>query len=373
MKEANFTEETPSEPAEKLCPDISSETEEELHSEVPAKPTEESCSDVSPEAAQQLDSEIPSETEEELSPEVHNEEYSSDPAPEEEHPLDIIVESVLFAAGKPMTPEQIAALFPKEAAPAITEIKQALNQIEECYADRGIQLQKTASGYRFQVRQQMITWVRHLWEDKPPRYTRALLETLALIAYRQPITRGEIEEIRGVAVSSNIIRTLQEREWVRMVGHGDVPGRPAMYATTRQFLDYFNLTSLNELPPLGEIKSLDAMAENFEKTLQSDEGKEESAESNLELPLSDTNAEDQTKKEGTKQSDPEGQKSNYLLLDREKVKALQEEKEQKDQQVFSSVDDLLSSVKTDFTDYDEAKAEANSANEGDKAEQTVKE
>ena len=119
---------------------------------------------------------------------------------------------------------------------------------------------QVATGYRFQVRQNLSTWVGRLWQERPPRYSRALLETLSLIAYRQPITRGEIEEIRGVAVSTNIIKTLQERDWVRIVGHRDVPGRPAMYATTRQFLDYFNLKSLEELPPLAEIKDLENLS-----------------------------------------------------------------------------------------------------------------
>ena len=119
---------------------------------------------------------------------------------------------------------------------------------------------QVAGGYRFQVRQSLSTWVGRLWQERPPRYSRALLETLSLIAYRQPITRGDIEEIRGVAVSTNIIKTLQERDWVRVVGHRDVPGRPAMYATTRQFLDYFNLKSLEDLPPLAEIKDLDNLS-----------------------------------------------------------------------------------------------------------------
>jgi segregation and condensation protein B len=130
--------------------------------------------------------------------------------------------------------------------------------------DRGFELKQVASGYRFQVKQDLSEWVAKLWEDRPPRYTRALLETLALIAYRQPITRGDIEEIRGVGVSANIIRTLLDREWIRVVGHRDVPGRPAMFATTKQFLDYFNLRSLQELPPLSEIKELAQTDQEFD-------------------------------------------------------------------------------------------------------------
>jgi segregation and condensation protein B len=131
-----------------------------------------------------------------------------------------------------------------------------MDSIAEDCADRGFELKEVASGFRFQVKQELSEWIAKLWEERPPRYTRALLETLALIAYRQPITRGDIEEIRGVGVSSNIVRTLLDREWIRVVGHRDVPGRPAMFATTKQFLDYFNLKSLQDLPPLSEIKDL---------------------------------------------------------------------------------------------------------------------
>lgn len=135
---------------------------------------------------------------------------------------------------------------------------------------RGFELRKVASGYRLQVREEFAPWVSRLFEEKPQRYSRALLETLALIAYRQPITRGEIEDVRGVTVSSNIIRTLLEREWVRVVGHRDVPGRPAMYATTRQFLDYFNLSGLGQLPPLSEIRDLDEIGREMEKNIQAE-------------------------------------------------------------------------------------------------------
>jgi len=134
---------------------------------------------------------------------------------------------------------------------------------EDC-GDRGFELKEVASGYRFQVKQDLSEWVAKLWEEKPPRYTRALLETLSLIAYRQPITRGDIEEIRGVSVSPNIIRTLIDRDWIRVVGHRDVPGRPAMFATTKQFLDYFNLKSLQELPPLSEVKELEQPEEEID-------------------------------------------------------------------------------------------------------------
>lgn len=170
-----------------------------------------------------------------------------------------IIEGALLAAGKPLTVPQIAALFEEHERPENSAIREALQQVAERCDDRGFELQEVASGFRFQVRQSLSTWVARLWHERPQKYSRALLETLALIAYRQPITRGEIEEIRGVAVSSNIIKTLHEREWVRVVGHRDVPGRPAMYATTRQFLDYFNLKTLDQLPALADIRDLETL------------------------------------------------------------------------------------------------------------------
>jgi segregation and condensation protein B len=170
-----------------------------------------------------------------------------------------IVESALLAAGRPMSIEQLLNLFPENEAPERQVVRDALAALEADYAERGIQLREVASGWRIQVREEMSAWLSRLWQDRPARYSRALLETLALIAYRQPITRGEIEDIRGVSVSSNIMRTLMERGWVRIVGHRDVPGRPGMYATTREFLDYFGLKRLEDLPPLAEIRDLDSI------------------------------------------------------------------------------------------------------------------
>ena len=169
----------------------------------------------------------------------------------------MIVEGLLLAAGRPLTLDNIALVFNEKERPDSKELKAVMHVISEECNDRGFELKEVASGYRFQVKQELSGWIAKLWEEKSPRYTRALLETLALIVYRQPITRGDIEEIRGVGVSPNIIRTLLDREWVRVVGHRDVPGRPAMFATTKRFLDYFNLKSLQELPPLSEIKDLD--------------------------------------------------------------------------------------------------------------------
>ena len=169
----------------------------------------------------------------------------------------MIIEGLLLAASRPLNLSEIAQVFDADERPDKKELKKIIEVIEADCSDRGFELQEVASGYRFQVKQELSSWVGKLWDERPPRYTRALLEILALIAYKQPITRGDIEEIRGVSVSPNIIRTLIDREWVRVVGHRDVPGRPAMFATTKTFLDYFNLKSLQDLPPLSEIKELD--------------------------------------------------------------------------------------------------------------------
>jgi len=165
-----------------------------------------------------------------------------------------IIEGALHAAGGPLTLDHFLDLFIEEERPPRDDVVAALASLERDYKGRGVELAQVAGGYRVQVRQSVAPWVSRLWEEKPARYSRALMETLALIAYRQPVTRGEIEDIRGVAVSTNIIRTLTERGWVRVVGHRDVPGRPALFATTRTFLDYFGLRSLNDLPTLAQIR-----------------------------------------------------------------------------------------------------------------------
>jgi len=167
-----------------------------------------------------------------------------------------IIEAALLTAGRSLDMAALEGLFSDVEKPGRDEIQAALQDLEADCRDRGYELKRTASGYRFQVRQELSSWMDRLWEEKPRKYSRAVLETLALIAYRQPVTRGDVEQVRGVAVSSEIIRTLQEREWVRTVGHRDVPGRPALYATTRKFLDDFNLASLGELPSLNEIRDL---------------------------------------------------------------------------------------------------------------------
>jgi segregation and condensation protein B len=166
-----------------------------------------------------------------------------------------IVEAALLCADEPLTLELLERLFAAEETDKAT-LKVVVESLAEDCAGRGIELKRVASGYRYQVRQDLAPWMTRLWEDRPPRYSRALLETLALIAYKQPVTRGDIEQVRGVAVNSNMVRTLLERDWIRVVGYREVPGRPAMYGTTKAFLDYFNLKSLDELPSLPEIKAL---------------------------------------------------------------------------------------------------------------------
>ena len=168
-----------------------------------------------------------------------------------------IIEAALLAAAQPLTLPQLSAIFGENEAPTHEEISRAIEELTQDCAERGVELVEVASGFRYQIKQDVHPWVARLWTERQTKYSRALLETLALIAYRQPITRGEIEGIRGVAVSSNMVKTLEEREWIRVVGYRDVPGKPALFGTTRLFLDYFNLKSLDELPPLAEIKDIE--------------------------------------------------------------------------------------------------------------------
>ena len=197
-----------------------------------------------------------------------------------------IFEGALMAADKPLQRRDLTALFDDLEQPEDSLIDQALTDLVADCEHKGFELKRVASGYRYQVKQDLSRWVNKLWQERAPRYSRALLETMSLIAYRQPITRGEIEQIRGVAVSSQIIKTLLEREWIKSVGHRDVPGRPTIYATTKQFLDYFNLKSLDQLPPLAEVRDLNTI----------------SRELNIELPIEDmTSANDDTHNEGADQ------------------------------------------------------------------------
>jgi segregation and condensation protein B len=196
------------------------------------------------------------------------EEQSTEPAARVAAHIDAVLirrvlEAAILAADGPLDRDTMLSLFDEAERPDRDSLNLILVELADSYADRGIELKEVASGFRFQVRREMGPWVSRLWQEKAPRYSRAILETLALIAYRQPITRGEIEEIRGVAVNTQIVKTLLERNWVRIVGHRDVPGRPAMFATTRQFLDYFDLKSLEDLPSLSEIRDLDKINEEL--------------------------------------------------------------------------------------------------------------
>lgn len=180
-----------------------------------------------------------------------------------------VIEAALLAAEGPLTVDTLFRLFAVgelDEEEGRKQIRLALESLQAECAHRGVTLQKVASGYRYQTRQELSVWVSRLWEEKPPRYTRALLETLALIAYKQPVTRGDIEQVRGVSVSQNIMRTLLERDWIRVVGQREAPGRPSMYGTTKAFLDYFDLAKLDDLPPLEEIKAM------IEPTLAAEDG-----------------------------------------------------------------------------------------------------
>jgi len=179
--------------------------------------------------------------------------------------LKIVLEAVLLAAGEPLPLERLLATFPEAERPEAEAVRAALGELTAHYAGRGMELVEVASGFRLQVPKLFSPWVSRLWEERAASYSRALLETLALVAYRQPITRGEIEDVRGVSVSSSIMKTLQERGWIKVIGHREVPGRPALFATTRAFLDYFNLKSLSELPPLAAPRDLDAIGAELER------------------------------------------------------------------------------------------------------------
>jgi segregation and condensation protein B len=212
--------------------------------------------------------------------------------------LQKIIESALMAYSQPLTIEKLQTLFTGDhllesgvetVVPEKNEVLTALAVIAASCHDRGFELKKVSSGWRFQVRVEMAPWINKLWEEKPQRYSRALLETLSIIAYRQPITRGDIEEIRGVAVSSHIIKTLSEREWIKVIGHRDVPGRPSLFATTKQFLDYFNLENLEDLPSLRELADIDSLTPELDfqqtKTPAVDHAADINDSDNLELDL----------------------------------------------------------------------------------------
>jgi len=175
-----------------------------------------------------------------------------------------VLEAAMLAAGRPLALDQLRSLFGAEQPPERAELRAALDELQADYAGRGIMVNEVASGFRIEVRPAMAPWLGRLWEERPPRYSRALMETLAIVAYRQPVTRGDVEQVRGVVVTTNIMRTLMERGWIKVVGYRDVPGKPAMYGTTREFLDYFGLRHLEDLPPLAEIRDLDCLTAQLE-------------------------------------------------------------------------------------------------------------
>ena len=212
--------------------------------------------------------------------------------------LKSVVEGALLAAGAPLNLNQLNALFPDEEKPGHGALREALAALDADLEGRAVELTEVGSGYRIQIRTRLMPIISNLWTEKPPRYSRALLETLAIIAYRQPITRGEVEQIRGVSLSSNILRTLQERDWIKVVGHRDVPGRPELLGTTRSFLDYFNLKSLDELPTLAEIKDIDNLEPELELI-------HPAAADSTDTTLSDE-AQDAPKQDGPQENTEEG-------------------------------------------------------------------
>lgn len=236
-----------------------------------------------------------------------------------------ITEAALMVSERPVSLNRLLALFEKELdRPDKADVRAAIDQITEDYTGRGIEVKEVASGFRIQVNGDYSEWINLLFEDRPPRYSRALLETLAIIAYRQPVTRAEIEEIRGVSVSSNIIRTLQERSWIRVVGQRDIPGRPELLATSKEFLDYFNLKKLSELPALAEIKDFDQinpdLFDELEKKIQEEAAAktgEQQTGSGVQLAVTGTNSPTEDDKEETVDSDADAEED--VVSDKDNV------------------------------------------------------
>jgi len=226
---------------------------------------------------------------------------------EQHSELKNIVEAALLAAEEPLSVSALAALFPEDAQPTADQLKEVFEQLDRDYEGRGVELRRVGKGYRFQSREKYSPWLRKLSEGRPPRYSRAFLETLAIIAYRQPVTRGDIEEIRGVTVSSDIMRQLLDRDWVKEVGHRDVPGRPALLGTTRQFLEYFNLEALSDLPPLLERREATEIAKelNFRLPLESEQGGDGQEATPVDEQGAGRNGE-QSEDEGDRQGDDPG-------------------------------------------------------------------
>jgi segregation and condensation protein B len=222
----------------------------------------------------------------------------------DESQIKYFIEAALLAAGRPLSIDHLQRLFDDSSMPEKAQIRQAVTSLLDDYEGRGITIAEVASGFRIQIRSGMVERLQKLWEERPPRYSRALFETLALIAYRQPMTRGEIEEIRGVTVSPNIIRSLLEREWVRVVGHRDVPGRPEMFGTTRLFLDYFGLKKLEDLPPLADISDWESLRVQLNLPAVEEEQSPDSQGSAEVSELPVLNKEDQVKPEPPEDEGP---------------------------------------------------------------------
>lgn len=238
-----------------------------------------------------------------------------------------ITEAALMVSERPVSLNRLLALFEKELdRPEKADVRAAIDQITEDYTGRGIEVKEVASGFRIQVNGDYSEWINLLFEDRPPRYSRALLETLAIIAYRQPVTRAEIEEIRGVSVSSNIIRTLQERSWIRVVGQRDIPGRPELLATSKEFLDYFNLKKLSELPALAEIKDFDQinpdLFDELEKKIQEEAAAktgEQQTGSGVQLAVTGTDSPTEDDKAETVESDADADAEEDVVSDKDNV------------------------------------------------------
>lgn len=193
-----------------------------------------------------------------------------------------IIEGALFAANEPLNSDKIISLFEEQEIPERKMISEAIQLLQEDYQDSAIELKELCSGYHFQVRAELAPWIKRLWQERPARYSRALMETLVLVAYKQPITRAEIEQVRGVAVSTQIVKTLEDHGWIRTVGHKEVPGKPALLATTKQFLDHFGMKSLSELPPLDSLREVELMEKSLQQELNL-ESQSEEAISNIGL------------------------------------------------------------------------------------------
>ncbi len=214
-----------------------------------------------------------------------------------------IIEAALMVTERPLNLNRLLGLFENEPdQPERSDIRAAIEELQQDYLERGIELKEISSGYRFQARSEYGEWINRLFEEKPPRYSRALMETMAIIAYRQPITRGEIEDIRGVSVSSSITKTLQEREWIKIVGHRDIPGKPELLATTKQFLDYFNLRKLADLPALAEIKDFNDINPDLFDSLEG-QGVDDSDQNNHEQAEEITNSSEDNELENTAQDE----------------------------------------------------------------------